>query len=206
MVEDPLLLTPLECDLRDFRCMPLDVVRVRDSEIASIDPEAFRAAVISWCVAWHQVPAASLPDDDAVLCRLLGYGRDITTWLEIRAAGALRGYVKCTDGRLYHRVVAEKTREAWSNKKAQRDRTEAARLAKLAKQRGINAEESPSGTQQDRAGDYARNLSQKFSNSVTGSVADHVTKSVTETVTGSKPYKIRTSPERFMPSIMVSNR
>jgi len=112
------------------------------------------------------------------------------TWKKIRADGALHGYVKCTDGRLYHRVVAEKAREAWSKKQAQRDRTEAARLAKLAKQRGISDEGTPSGTQQDRAGDYARNLSQKFSDSVTEPVTDQVTNSVTnsvtEPVTGSK--------------------
>ena len=50
--------------------MQLDVVRLRDSDLASIaDAEVFRAAVLSWCVAWHQVPAASLPDDDVALSR-----------------------------------------------------------------------------------------------------------------------------------------
>jgi hypothetical protein len=80
------------------------------------DAEAFRAAVLAWCVAWHQVPAASLPDDDALMCRLLGYGRDLPTWRRVRAAGALRGFVKCTDGRLYHATVAEKALDAWGRK------------------------------------------------------------------------------------------
>ncbi len=119
----PAPLTPPECDLRDFPFLPLDVLRLRDSDISAIeDAEAFRAAVLSWCAAWHQVPAGSLPDDDAALCRLLGYGRDLKTWRRVREAGALRGYVKCSDGRLYHPVVAEKAIEAWSRKERQRDR------------------------------------------------------------------------------------
>lgn len=105
-------LTSVDCDLRDFPYMPLDVVRLRDAGVASIDAEAFRAAVISWCVAWHQTPAASLPDDDIQLCRMLGYGRDLKLWRKVRAAGALRGYILCNDGRLYHPVVAEKAIEA----------------------------------------------------------------------------------------------
>jgi hypothetical protein len=87
--------------------------------------------VLSWCVAWHQTPAASLPDDDAVLARLLGYGRDIKGWTKLRATGALRGFIKCSDGRLYHPVVAEKAIEAWERKLSQRSRTEAARLSRL---------------------------------------------------------------------------
>jgi hypothetical protein len=38
--------------------------------------------------------------------------------------------VKCSDGRLYHPVVAEKAKEAWSAKLAQRARTDAARKAR----------------------------------------------------------------------------
>lgn len=131
MSELPAPPLPADCDLRDFAYMPLDVVRLRDADICSIPAESFRAAVISWCVAWHQIPAASLPDDDAALCRLLGYGRDIKGWMKVRTAGALRGWIKCSDGRLYHPVVAEKAIEALTKKRAQRDRTEAARMARL---------------------------------------------------------------------------
>lgn len=136
-------LVPAEVDLRDFPFMPLDVVRLRDSDIAAIpDAEAFRGAVLSWCVSWHQVPAASLPDDDAMLARLLGYGRDVKGWHKLRVAGALRGWVKCSDGRLYHPVVAEKATEAWQKKVAQRNRTEAARRAlelRRLQQLGVNS-------------------------------------------------------------------
>jgi hypothetical protein len=62
------------------------------------------------------VPAASLPDDDLILARLLGYGRDLKGWKKVRAAGGLRGWVKCSDGRLYHPVVAAKAQEAHEHK------------------------------------------------------------------------------------------
>jgi hypothetical protein len=128
-------LVPAEDDLRDFAFMPLDVVRLRDSDLVTEpDGEVFRANVLSWCVGWHQVPAASLPDDDAILARLLGYGRDLRGWRKVRAAGGLRGWVKCSDGRLYHPVVAEKARTAWEAKQSQRQRTEAARNARLQRQ------------------------------------------------------------------------
>lgn len=123
-------LVPPDVDLRDFAYMPLDVVRLRDSDIAGIeDGEVFRAAVLAWCAAWHQVPAGSLPDDDALLARLTGYGRDVATWRRLREAGALRGFVLCSDGRLYHGVVCAKALEAWDKKRTQRAKTRAATLA-----------------------------------------------------------------------------
>jgi hypothetical protein len=115
-------LVSAEVDLRDFAFLPLDVLRLRDSDLACVeDAEVFRCAVLSWCVSWHQVPAASLPDEDALLARLLGFGRDVKGWKRVRAAGGMRGWQLCDDGRLYHPVVAEL---------AQRARTEAARRAR----------------------------------------------------------------------------
>ncbi|MGF6633548.1 hypothetical protein OKW39_000699 [Paraburkholderia sp. MM6662-R1] len=116
MRELPDPLTPADCDLRDFAFMPLDVVRLRDSDIAALSTgEEFRSAVLLWCASWHQVPAASLPDDDRVLSQLAGYGRVVAEWKKVRE-GALRGWIKCSDGRLYHPVVAEKANESWRAK------------------------------------------------------------------------------------------
>lgn len=96
--------------------MPLDVRRLRDSDLAAREsPEACWAAVLLWSASWHQVPAASLPDDDMVLANLAGYGRVVKEWRKVRQ-GALRGWIKCSDGRLYHPVVAEKALEAWESK------------------------------------------------------------------------------------------
>lgn len=126
-------LTPLtqpDCDLRDFAFMPLDVVRLRDSDLAALEsPEACWAAVLLWAASWHQVPAASIPDDDRVLANLAGYGRVVKEWQRVRE-GALRGWVKCSDGRLYHPVVAEKANEAWEGKAAYRKRRDAERQRK----------------------------------------------------------------------------
>jgi Protein of unknown function (DUF1376) len=114
--ERPEPLTHAECDLRDFPYMPLDVMRLRDSETAVLLSDAeFRAAILLWCAAWHQVPAASVPADDRLLASLAGYGRDLKGWLRVKD-GALRGFVECSDGRLYHAIVAQKAAEAWGKK------------------------------------------------------------------------------------------
>lgn len=124
---DPL--TPADCDLRKFRYLPLDVVRLRDSDFsANASDAAFRAGVLLWAAAWHQVPAASLPNNPRTLAQLAGYGRAVEAFEAIRAE-AMAGFVLCSDGRLYHPVVAEKAREAWGSATSQRKRTEAARIA-----------------------------------------------------------------------------
>ncbi len=112
----PAPLTSPACDLSDFQYMELDVRRLRDSKFAAAaEGEAFRAGILLWCAAWHQVPAASLPDDDVELANLAGYGRVLKEWKKVRAA-ALHGFVKCADGRLYHPVVAEKAIAAFAAK------------------------------------------------------------------------------------------
>jgi hypothetical protein len=56
---------PCDVDLRDFHFMPLDVVRLQNSETWAIaDGWAAKALVNLWTRSWHQVPAGSLPDDD----------------------------------------------------------------------------------------------------------------------------------------------
>lgn len=112
-------LTPAECDLRGLPWMPLDTVRLLDSDLFAVaSGEVFKAAVALWCKAWQQVPAASLPDDDRVLAHLSGAGG---RWRKIKGE-ALRGFVRCSDGRLYHPVIAEKALEAWAHRRAQRER------------------------------------------------------------------------------------
>ena len=113
-------LVPANVDLRDFAFMPIEVERLFGSEfhVRASDFE-WRAGVTLWLKSFHQVPAASLPDDDVALARLAELGRDVRTWRRIRRK-ALRGWVRCRDGRIYHRVVAEKALEAWIEKLAQR--------------------------------------------------------------------------------------
>ncbi len=99
--------------------MPIDTVRLLDSDLNALATgDEFRAAVRLWCKAWHQVPAGSLPDDERILAALSGFG---SRWKKLRPM-ALRGFVKCSDGRLYHPVIAQKALEAWAYRQAQRRR------------------------------------------------------------------------------------
>ncbi len=105
-------LVPAECDLRDFPYMPVDVQRLLTSETWVLGKGDERAAAMAlWLQSWHQVPAASLPDND----RMLGHLAQVASWKRVKEQ-ALRGWVLCTDGRIYHPVVAEKALEAWVEK------------------------------------------------------------------------------------------
>ena len=136
---DPM--TPADCNLQDFAFMPLDVGRLRDSDLASDEtPEACWAAVLLWCASWHQVPAASIPDNDQWIAKQAGYaqrGKVAKEWADVRA-GALHGWVKCSDGRLYHPVVAVKAVDAWESKRDQRWRTECRRIKKHNERHGMS--------------------------------------------------------------------
>lgn len=119
-------LVPAHVDLRDFPFMPLDVLRLRDSDLATLaNGEEFKAAVLLWCVAWHQIPAGSVPNDDRWLARHSGAAG---AWKRLKPA-AMRGFVECDDGRLYHEVIAEKANESWRKKQEQRARTLKGRIA-----------------------------------------------------------------------------
>jgi hypothetical protein len=112
--------------------MPLDVQRLLDSDLfITCTGDEFKAAVALWCKSWSQIPAASLPDDDRILA---DYSRAGSKWKKVRDA-AMRGWFKASDGRLYHPVVAEKARDAWESRLAQRARTEAARAARASSNR-----------------------------------------------------------------------
>ncbi len=113
-------LVPAGVDLRDFPFMPLDVKRLLTSDTwieASVEPKLGHVLLSLWCEAWHQVPAASLPDNDLVLSRLAMC--TLGEWREIKER-ALAGWELCSDGRYYHPVVAEKALEAWIEKLGQR--------------------------------------------------------------------------------------
>lgn len=126
-------MVPPDCDLSDFPFMPLDVARLRDSDLAANKtPDACWAAVLLWSAAWHQVPAGSMPDNDAWIAKQAGYalrGRIDPRWKRVRE-GAMHGWVLCSDGRYHHPVVAEKARDAWASKLLQRWRTECGRIKK----------------------------------------------------------------------------
>lgn len=113
--------------------MPLDIQRLRRSKAwlkAKRNPALGFYMINLWTASWHEVPAASLENDDEVLADLAVCDPDV--WEQVKA-DVMRGWIKCSDGRLYHPVVAEKARESWDSKVAYRDRMKAARDAKAAK-------------------------------------------------------------------------
>jgi uncharacterized protein YdaU (DUF1376 family) len=98
-------LTPPTCDLRAMPHMPLDVTRLLNSDfIAQSDCPAFKAGMTLMMTSWQQVPAASLPSDDKSLAWLAHV--TLQRWRKIKEQ-ALRGWILCGDGRLYHPVIAE---------------------------------------------------------------------------------------------------
>jgi hypothetical protein len=129
---DPLV--PADVDLRGYEFMPLYGDRLKKSETwIMASPEGKVAALELWWHSYaHEVPAGSLPDNERLLAQYAGYGAAVRAWAAIRDE-AMRGWIICSDGRYYHRVVAELAIEAWVFKKAQRDRTEKARQARLSR-------------------------------------------------------------------------
>lgn len=140
---DPMV--PAEVDLRGFEFMPLDTTRLLDSDLFALSTgDEFKAAVALWCKSWHQVPAGSLPADPRVLAHLSGAG---ARWAKVRAI-ALRGWVECSDGRLYHPLIAEKAVDAWESRLKHEARREAERkrLAEWRDRRRRNAAETRTET------------------------------------------------------------
>ncbi|WP_412021519.1 DUF1376 domain-containing protein [Burkholderia cepacia] len=115
-------LTPPDCDLAGYRWMPLDVERVIDSDTFGLSTgDEFKTAFRLWAKSWKQVPAASLPSDDRLLAHLAGI--ELATWRK-RKEIALRGWILCNDGRLYHPVIAEKALEAMGRREEHAEREE----------------------------------------------------------------------------------
>ncbi len=115
-------LVPIECDLRNFEYMPLNVARLRDSSMAaSTTGDGFRAAILLLCAAWHQLPAGSLPNEDRQLSALAGYGRFTKDFLRIKSE-SLHGWTLCSDDRWYHPLMAEYVINAWREKLAFQER------------------------------------------------------------------------------------
>lgn len=128
-------MTPAECDLRDYVWMPLDCNRLLTSETWLLGTAEQKVAALTlWMKSWHQVPSGSLPNNDRMLASLSEAGG---RWAKVKKH-ALRGWVLCTDGRLYHPVVSEKAKESWQHKLAQKARTEAARAAKAARKSALS--------------------------------------------------------------------
>ncbi len=110
-------LVPAGVDLRDFLYTPVEFGRLLSSETWVLSNDAEKVAALTlWGKSWSEVPAGSIPDNDRMLANLSGAG---PRWKRVKDM-ALRGWVRCDDGRLYHPVMCEKALEAWLEKLASR--------------------------------------------------------------------------------------
>jgi Protein of unknown function (DUF1376) len=125
-------LVPAEVDLRGMTFMPLFGDRLfKSAEWIEACPAARAAALqLLWHAYAHEVPAASLPDHERVLADHAGLS--LKSFRHLREQ-ALRGWVKCSDGRLYHPVLAEIAIDSWNTRLAHRARS----LKWREKQRGV---------------------------------------------------------------------
>ena len=103
--ERPAPLVPENCDCQGLPYMPLQVARLKDSDLVALSTgDEFKAAILLWIASWSQLPASSLPADDRILARFAGVS--VTEWKGLRSM-ALRGWIMCSDGRLYHPIIAD---------------------------------------------------------------------------------------------------
>jgi len=120
MTQERAPLVDASVDLKGFAGFILDVEALQSSELLALaTPEEIAAALMLWCRAWQQVPHGSLPNDERVLASF-SRAKD---WPRVRDM-ALRGFVLCSDGRLYHRTLCKKVMEAWTQRQAYSRRRE----------------------------------------------------------------------------------
>lgn len=132
---------PADCDCTDLDGFMLNVERLMASELVALsNHEVVAGALFLWCRAWKQRPAASLPDDDRVLAAFARLSLPRFRKLKSEVA---RGFIKCSDGRLYHPVLAAEALTAWEKKKAFQAKREAdaERLRKWRQSQRGNADE-----------------------------------------------------------------
>ncbi|CAB3644211.1 DUF1376 domain-containing protein [Trinickia soli] len=200
MIDLPQPLTPADCDLAGYRWMPLDVERVIDSDTFGLSTgDEFKTAFRLWAKSWKQVPAASLPNDDKLLAHLAGL--EPATWKK-RKAVALRGWILCSDGRLYHPVIAQKAIEAMDKREAyvereqnqetrqQRYRERRRELFAVLRGRGIVVSKEAKMDELERLV-----ASLQASPSVTQSVTGDVTRDVTHDASATAKEKDRTGQD-----------
>lgn len=146
----PAPLVPAEVDLRDFDYMPLYGERLFGSDTwAMCDADEKVAALNLWWSSWKEEPAGSLTDNDRVLAKAAGYGVAVKEFQKAKP-NAMRGWIKCSDGRLYHPVVASIALEVWKTKKKKETENAADRERKRLKRLGLSG--GTSGGQDDNSG------------------------------------------------------
>lgn len=207
--ELPAPLVPAEVDLTGLGFMPLKHLRVMQSTLfIKSTGDEFKAAFALWCKSWTEIPAGSLPNDDELLAAL----SQAKSWKKVRDR-ALHGWIACSDGRLYHRVIAPLAIDAWERRedfrevqdnkesRQQRWREKLKRLSALLREAGFSP---PSGaTLKELTALCAKHVDGFVDvDASTGETPGRpretgktVTVTVTETGTKSKPRKAAADPK-----------
>lgn len=104
---------PADVDLSGFEFTPIYSARLRKSK-AYLRARACHALLYPlfnlWDSAYREKPAGSLEDDEITIAGAADCM--VEQWRVYEGQGALRGFVRCSDGRLYHPVICE---IAWGN-------------------------------------------------------------------------------------------
>lgn len=132
MTDLPEPLVPSEVDLREFSYMPLYTDRLMRSRTwlrCKRRPELAFYLINLWGASWHELPSASLPDDDD---QLADFARcDPHKWDDIKQSVMTEsGWILCSDGRWYHPVVAEIALQSWAGCKTKEQKRAADRERK----------------------------------------------------------------------------
>jgi hypothetical protein len=134
---------PADVDLRGMEFMPLkgDILFTSTTWLKGSHEGRCAALRLWWHSFAHEVPAASLPDDDQLLAQHAGYGEAHKAWMKIKPQ-AMRGWVKCSDGRWYHKTVAELALEAWKGRLKNREKVKKWREKQAARNQSGNGNET----------------------------------------------------------------
>jgi len=122
----------------------LDAERIEASDTwALANDEQKRALLMLWYRAWQQIPCGSFPDDDGVIAARIGLPlAAFQVWRTV----LMRGWIKHSDGRLYHPVIAErvltfvKSREDMARRQREARERRAKEKERLAQLEGSHAQ------------------------------------------------------------------
>jgi len=138
-------LVPADVVIPRLPWVPIYADRLWDSNFWGVATDAeFRAAFCLWLKSWNQRPPGSLPNDDRLLCRLAELNGNLAKWRKVKRI-ALRHWILCEDERLYHPVIAEFVLDAANRLNKKKQRTEAARAARLSNRDSNRAKNALSG-------------------------------------------------------------
>jgi len=132
-------LVPADITIPRLPWVPIYADRLWESDFFGVATDAeFRAAFCLWVKSWTQRPPGSLPTDDRLLCRLAELNGNLAKWKKVKRI-ALRHWIECDDGRLYHPVVAELVIDAHKRLSAKQERMANARAARVNNKANNNA-------------------------------------------------------------------